>query len=65
MQTERIRALDEEAKRRLMAKMTVVHPSDDDKVEWYRVFLKAVKRLRNGILDRALVDRVLEITGKS
>lgn len=65
VQTERIRALDEEAKNRLMAKMTVVHPSDDDKVEWYRVFLKAVKRLRNGILDRALVDRVLEITGKS
>ncbi|HVU02911.1 MAG TPA: TRAP transporter substrate-binding protein DctP [Polyangiaceae bacterium] len=65
LQTERIREFDAEAKTRLMAKMTVVRPSDDDKVEWYRVFLKAVKRLRNGVLSRELVDRVLEITGKS
>jgi TRAP-type C4-dicarboxylate transport system substrate-binding protein len=63
-QTERIRALDAEAKDRLMARMTVVHSSDDDKVEWYRVFLKAVKRLRQGILSKPLIDRVLEITGK-
>jgi TRAP-type C4-dicarboxylate transport system substrate-binding protein len=65
VQADRIRSLDAEAKRRLMAKMTVVRPSDDDKVEWYRIFLKAVKRLRNGILSKELVDRVLEITGKS
>lgn len=65
LQSERIRTLDAEARDRLMARMTVVRPSDDDKVEWYRVFLKAVKRLRNGILSRTLVDRVLEITGKN
>jgi TRAP-type C4-dicarboxylate transport system substrate-binding protein len=63
-QAERIRAEDAEARDRLMARMTVVHPSDEDKVEWYRVFLKAVKRLRNGMLSKVLIDRVLEITGK-
>lgn len=63
-QTEKIRALDAEAKQRLMEKMTIVTPSDDDKVEWYRVFLKAVKRLRNGVFSKPLIDKVLEITGK-
>ncbi len=63
-QTERIRQLDLEARDRLMARMTVVRPSDDDKVEWYRVFLKAVKRLRNGVFSKPLIDQVLAITGK-
>ena len=63
-QSDKIRALDAEARDRLMQRMTVVHSSDDDKVEWYRVFLKAVKRLRNGIFSKPLIDRVLEITGK-
>jgi TRAP-type C4-dicarboxylate transport system substrate-binding protein len=64
-QSAKIRALDVEAKNRLMARMTVVTPSDDDKVEWYRVFLKAVKRLRNGVFSKGLIDQVLSITGKS
>jgi TRAP-type C4-dicarboxylate transport system substrate-binding protein len=64
-EAERIRAYDAEARDRLMQKMTVVHPSDDDKVEWYRVFLKAVKRMRHGIFSQSLIDRVLEATGKS
>ena len=64
VQSERIRQLDMEAKDRLMKRMTVVTPSDDDKIEWYRVFLKAVKRLRNGVFSKPLIDQVLSITGK-
>jgi TRAP-type C4-dicarboxylate transport system substrate-binding protein len=64
MQSERIRQLDKEAFDRLMSKMTQVHATDDDKVEWYRVFLKAVKRLRNGVFSKPLIDQVLSITGK-
>jgi TRAP-type C4-dicarboxylate transport system substrate-binding protein len=64
LQSDRIRQLDKEAFERLMARMTQVHPSDDDKIEWYRVFLKAVKRLRNGIFSKPLIDQVLSITGK-
>jgi hypothetical protein len=63
-QTDRIRHQDAEARDRLMARMTIVRPSDDDKIEWYRVFLKAVKRLRNGIFSKNLIDEVLSITGK-
>jgi TRAP-type C4-dicarboxylate transport system substrate-binding protein len=62
---ERIRKLDIEARERLKQKMKVVELSDDDKVEWYRIFLKAVKRMRYGIFSKPLIDRVLEITGKS
>jgi TRAP-type C4-dicarboxylate transport system substrate-binding protein len=65
VESERIRKLDIEARERLKQKMTVVHLSDDDKVEWYRVFVKAVKRMRYGIFSAPLIDRVLEITGKS
>lgn len=65
VESERIRKLDIEARERLKQKMTVVHLSDDDRVEWYRVFLKAVKRMRYGIFSAPLIDRVLEITGKS
>jgi hypothetical protein len=63
-QSAQIRRLDGEAIARLRAKMKVVQVSDDDKVEWYRIFLKAVRRMRHGIFSRELVDRVLEITGK-
>lgn len=65
VESERIRKLDVDARERLKQKMTVVHLSDDDRVEWYRVFLKAVKRMRYGIFSAPLIDRVLEITGKN
>lgn len=65
VESERIRQLDIEARERLKKKMTVVELSDDDKVEWYRIFLKAVKRMRHGIFSAPLIDKVLEITGKS
>jgi TRAP-type C4-dicarboxylate transport system substrate-binding protein len=65
VESDRIRKLDVDARERLKQKMTVVHLSDDDRVEWYRVFLKAVKRMRYGIFSAPLIDRVLEITGKS
>lgn len=64
IQTKRIRELDEDAAQRLMRKMTVVHSSDEDKIAWYRVFLKAVRRMRHGIFSKRLLDRVLYITGK-
>jgi TRAP-type C4-dicarboxylate transport system substrate-binding protein len=64
VQSDRIRQLDLEARDRLMKRMTIVRPSDDDKIEWYRVFLKAVKRLRNGVFSKPLIDEVLSITGK-
>ncbi len=64
VQSDRIRQLDLEARDRLMKRMTIVHPTDDDKIEWYRVFLKAVKRLRNGVFSKPLIDEVLSITGK-
>jgi TRAP-type C4-dicarboxylate transport system substrate-binding protein len=63
-QSTLIRRLDQEAVERLRKRMTVVRASDDDKVEWYRVFLKAVRRLRQGYFSPDLVDRVLSITGK-
>ena len=65
VESERIRELDVEARDRLKKKMTVVELSDDDKVEWYRIFLKAVKRMRHGIFSGPLIDKVLEITGKN
>ncbi|HEX3595751.1 MAG TPA: TRAP transporter substrate-binding protein DctP [Polyangiaceae bacterium] len=64
VQSDRIRQLDLEARDRLMKRMTIVTPSDDDKIEWYRMFLKAVKRLRNGVFSKPLIDQVLSITGK-
>ncbi|HEX4339772.1 MAG TPA: TRAP transporter substrate-binding protein DctP [Polyangiaceae bacterium] len=64
VQSDRIRQLDMEARDRLMKRMTVVTPTDDDKIEWYRMFLKAVKRLRNGVFSKPLIDQVLSITGK-
>ena len=64
IESDRIRQLDLDARDRLMKRMTIVRPTDDDKIEWYRVFLKAVKRLRNGIFSKPLIDQVLSITGK-
>ncbi len=64
VESQRIRQLDGEARDRLMQRMTVVHSSDDDKVEWYRIFLKAVKQMRHGLFSSSLIDDVLAITGK-
>jgi TRAP-type transport system periplasmic protein len=64
LHTQRVRQLDGEAIQRMKRRMTVVAPSDDDRVDWYRVFLKAVRRMRHGIFPKDLLDRVLHITGK-
>lgn len=60
----RIRKFDREALDRVEKRMTVVQQSDADRVDWYRVFLKAVKRMRHGLFSRDLIDRVLAMTGK-
>jgi hypothetical protein len=64
VESQKIRALDAETFERLKQRMTVVQSSDDDKIEWYRVFLKAVKRMRHGIFSEQLIDQVLRATGK-
>ncbi len=60
----RIRKLDHAAHERLRAKMTLVTPSTADKVEWYRLWLRAVGRMRSGIYTQSLIDEVLRATGK-
>lgn len=60
----RIRKLDAAAYERLRAKMTLVTPSTADKVEWYRLWLRAVARMRSGIYTQSLIDEVLRATGK-
>jgi TRAP-type C4-dicarboxylate transport system substrate-binding protein len=65
IQNDRIRKLDDEAFDRISRKMEVVRLTDDEKVEWYRVFLKAVKKMRYGIFSPKLIDQVLAITGKN
>ncbi len=60
----RIRRLDAEAYRRLARKMKLVRPTENDKFEWYKIWLKSVHRMRNGIFPRDLIDTVLEATGK-
>ena len=60
----RIRKLDEQAYARAKKKMKVVELSAADREEWKKVLVPAVKKLANGTFDRALVQRVLKITGK-
>jgi TRAP-type C4-dicarboxylate transport system substrate-binding protein len=61
----RVRGLDEQAYERMKSKMTVVDMSQADMDEWAKVLREAVKRLSQGTFDKAMVDRVLKITGKS
>jgi TRAP-type transport system periplasmic protein len=63
--TSRIRKLDEEAYARISKKMTIVDMPAGEQAEWEKVLRESVKRLRQGTLDKVLIDRVLKITGKS
>ena len=60
----RIRRLDRAAYKRLRKKMTIVRPSVADKVAWYELWLKAVRRMRSGIFSKPMIDEVLRATGK-
>lgn len=63
--SSRVRGLDDQAYDRMKAKMTVVDMSQADKDEWAKVLRESVKRLSQGTFDKAMVDRVIKISGKS
>jgi TRAP-type transport system periplasmic protein len=60
----RVRDLDRASYQRLAGRMTVVQMNDADRAAWRRVLVEATRRLAQGEFDRALVHRVLQITGK-
>jgi TRAP-type C4-dicarboxylate transport system substrate-binding protein len=62
--TNRVRKLDDEAYKRISNKMKIVEMTPADRAEWEKVLRESVKRLGQGTFDRALIDRVLKITGK-
>ena len=64
MAANRIRKLDDEAYARISKKMTIVDMPRSEEAEWEKVLRESVTRLRQGTLDRALIDRVLKLTGK-
>jgi TRAP-type transport system periplasmic protein len=61
----RVRTLDAEAYERMKGKMEVVDLSPADRAEWEKVLRNAVTRLGQGTFDKAMIDRVLKIAGKS
>jgi hypothetical protein len=61
---QQVRKLDEQAYERMIKKMTVVQLSKEDRAEWEKVLRGAVNRLGQGTFNKAMVDRVLKITGK-
>ena len=61
----RVRRLDEEAYKRMVAKMQVVDMTPAERAEWEKVLRAAVTRLSQGTFNKALVDKVLKITGKA
>ena len=63
--TGRIRKLDQEAYERISKKMTIVDMPAGEQAEWEKVLRESVKRLSQGTLDKALIDRVVKLAGKS
>jgi TRAP-type transport system periplasmic protein len=61
---QQVRKLDDQAYERMIKKMTVVQLSKEDRAEWEKVLRGAVNRLGQGTFNKAMVDRVLKITGK-
>jgi hypothetical protein len=45
--------------------MTVVVLSQNDKNEWQKVLRRAVDQFKQGTFTKALVDKVLKISGKA
>jgi TRAP-type C4-dicarboxylate transport system substrate-binding protein len=60
----RVRKLDDEAYQRMVKRMTVVELSEADKKEWEKVLRQSVNQLGQGTFNRALIDKVLKISGK-
>lgn len=63
--TKRIRKLDAKAFTRVSKKMTVVEMTAAETEEWRKILKPIVQRLGSGTFDKALVDRVLELSGKT
>lgn len=62
---DRVRKLDEQAYNRLAKKMTVVDLSAPDREEWRKVLVPVIQKLGGGTFDKALVDRVVALSGKA
>jgi len=60
----RVRKLDGEAYERISKKMTIITLTDAERAEWRKVLEAAVKRLQHGTFDKALIDKVLKLSGK-
>jgi TRAP-type transport system periplasmic protein len=61
--SNRVRKLDDEAYARMVQKMKVVNMTQAERNEWAQVLRGAVTRLSQGTFDKALINRVLQITG--
>ncbi|MBK7580192.1 MAG: TRAP transporter substrate-binding protein DctP [Myxococcales bacterium] len=61
---DRVRKLDAAAYTRISKKMTVVDLSPEDREEWRKLIVPAVKQLSKGTFSSELVERVLKLTGK-
>jgi len=62
---DRIRKMDAAAYDRLTKKMTVVDLSEADRNEWQKVLRRAVDQFKQGTFTKALVEKVLKISGKA
>ena len=62
--SHRVRKMDDESYARISKKMELVTLTDADKKEWEKVLRQVVDRLAQGTFDRALIDRVVKLSGK-
>lgn len=62
---DRVRKLDEQAYKRLAKKMTVIDLSAADRSEWRKVLVPAIQQLGQSTFDKALVDKVIALSGKA
>ena len=63
--TDRIRKMDAASYDRMAKKMNVVELSQNDRNEWQKVLRRAVEQFKQSTFTRALVDKVLKISGKA
>jgi TRAP-type C4-dicarboxylate transport system substrate-binding protein len=57
--TRRVRAEDDAAYARLLARMTHYGLSDAERAEWERLFVETARRLRGPVFDAAIVDEAV------
>ncbi len=63
--SHRVRQLDDASFARIKKKMTVVDITAADREAWRKVLVRAVKQIAQGTLDKALIKRVVQLSGKS